>query len=100
LIAMSDGMLVVQFGQLQNASGNIQAALNSMESQLSQLESDAAPLVSTWDGNAKAAYEQRQQTWRTAAQDLSNILRDIKAAVDESAADYLSTENRNRALFE
>lgn len=97
---MSDGMLVVQFGALQTASGNIQSALSNMQSQLSQLESDAAPLVSTWQGDAKASYEARQRTWRQAAEDLSNILRDIQKAVDESAADYQSTESRNRALFE
>jgi early secretory antigenic target protein ESAT-6 len=96
---MSD-MLVVQFGALQQASGNIQAALNTMESQLSQLESDAAPLVATWVGDAQISYQQRQDKWRTAAQDLSTILRDIKTAVDESAADYLSTEKRNTALFQ
>jgi WXG100 family type VII secretion target len=67
---------------------------------LDQLESDAAPLVQTWDGDAKAAYAQRQQTWRTAANDLANILRDIKTSVDDSAADYLSTENKNRGLFQ
>jgi hypothetical protein len=27
------------------------------------------------------------------------MLRDIKRALDESAADYLNTENRNTALF-
>jgi len=97
---MPDGVLVVQFGALQQASGNIQAALNTMESQLSQMEADAAPLVGSWEGEAKAAYEQRQQVWRTAAQDLSNILREVRRAVDDSAADYLSTENRNRSLFE
>lgn len=96
---MSD-MLVVQFGALQQASGNIQAALNTMQSQLSQLESDAAPLVSTWAGEAQAAYRQRQDKWRTAAQDLAGILRDVKVAVDESAADYLATEKRNTALFQ
>ena len=97
---MSDHVLVVQFGALQQASANIQAGLSTMEAQLDQLESDAAPLVASWSGDAKAAYDQRQQVWRTAAQDLSNILREIRTAVDESAADYLSTENRNRSLFE
>jgi 6 kDa early secretory antigenic target len=96
---MSD-VLRVEFAALQNASGNIQAALNSMNSQLSQLEADAAPLVGTWEGDAKLAYEQRQRTWRTAAQDLAAILQDIQRAVDESAADYMSTEKRNTALFE
>jgi WXG100 family type VII secretion target len=93
-------MLVVQFGALQQASGSIQAALNTLESQLSQLESDAAPLVASWQGDAKISFEIRQQKWRTAAQDLSAILREIKGAVDESCASYQSTESRNRALFE
>lgn len=93
-------VLVVQFGALQQASANIQSALHTLESQLDQLEGDAAPLVATWSGDAKAAYEQRQQRWRQASQDLALILRDIKVAVDDSAADYLATEQRNRALFE
>jgi WXG100 family type VII secretion target len=96
----SDGVLVVQFGALQQAAANIQSALSTLESQLSQLEQDAAPLVATWEGDAKLAYEQRQAAWRSAANDLSAILRDIKVAVDDSAADYLSTEKRNTGLFQ
>ncbi|HWH01895.1 MAG TPA: WXG100 family type VII secretion target [Pilimelia sp.] len=96
---MSDGVLVVQFGALQQASSNIQTALSTLQGQLGQLESDAAPLVASWDGAAKAAYEQRQARWRQAAEDLSAILRDIKVAVDESAADYQRTERSAEQLF-
>jgi WXG100 family type VII secretion target len=92
-------IMYINFPALQKASADIQTALNSMETQLGQLERDAAPLVSTWDGDAKAAYEQRQARWRSAANDLSVMLRDIKVAVDDSAADYLNTEKRNTQLF-
>jgi WXG100 family type VII secretion target len=97
---MNDGVLVVSFPALQQASADIQKALSTLDSQLGQLERDAAPLVSSWDGDAKQAYEQRQSRWRTASQDLQAMLRDIKAAVDESAADYQSTERRNTNLFQ
>jgi early secretory antigenic target protein ESAT-6 len=97
---MHDGMLVVSFPALQQASADIQKALHTLESQLGQLERDAAPLVATWDGEARQAYEQRQARWRTAAQDLQMMLRDIKLAVDDSAADYLSTEKKNTSLFQ
>lgn len=97
---MSDGMLVVSFGALQQASADIQKAINALESQLTQLERDAAPLVATWSGEAKEAYEQRQARWRSASQDLQVMLREIKVAVDESAADYLNTEKRNVNLFQ
>ena len=97
---MTDGVLVVSFSALQQASADIQKALNSLESQLGQLERDAAPLVATWDGEAKQAYEQRQAKWRSASQDLQAMLREIKIAVDESAADYLNTEKKNTNLFQ
>ncbi|GGJ95644.1 hypothetical protein GCM10010123_26880 [Pilimelia anulata] len=85
---------------MQEASAHIQAALNTLDSLLGQLEGDAAPLVATWSGAARAAYDERQRAWRTASEDLAATLRDIRLAVDESAADYLATEQRNRALFE
>jgi WXG100 family type VII secretion target len=96
---MSDETLVVNFAALQQASTNIQMAINTMTSQLGQLESDAAPLVSTWDGEAQAAYQQRQSIWRRAAEDLSAMLTEIKVSVDQSAADYHSTERRNTSMF-
>lgn len=96
---MNDGVLVVQFGQLAAASSSIQVAVNSLESQLGQLEQDAAPLVATWDGDARAAYDQRQAKWRQAAEDMKIMLGDIKRAVDESLADYQRTEKRATDLF-
>lgn len=96
---MSD-MLLVNFGALQQASADISRAVATMRAQLDELERLAAPLVSTWDGAAKAAYAQRQAAWRQAAGDLATTLHGIKVAVDESVADYLHTEQRNVALFE
>ena len=96
---MSD-VLVVNFAALQQASADIQSALGALTNQLADLERDAAPLVATWDGTAREAFDVRQARWRNAAEDLSRILRDIKVAVDESAADYHHTEQRNTGLFE
>nr|MDT0660073.1 WXG100 family type VII secretion target [Micromonospora sp. DSM 115978] len=96
---MNDGVLVVQFGKLMGASSSIQTALNTLDSQLAQLERDAAPLVASWDGAARAAYDQRQDTWRRAATDMKVMLADIKRAVDDSVADYQHTEKRAADLF-
>lgn len=96
---MNDDVLVVNFAALEQASVDIGQAIGALDTQLSQLERDAAPLVATWSGDAKAAYDERQTKWRSAATDLAAMLRDIKTAVDESAADYLSTERRNVNLF-
>ncbi|KAB1914730.1 WXG100 family type VII secretion target [Micromonospora sp. AMSO31t] len=97
---MDHGVLVVNFAALQQAGADIQRALTTLESQLGQLERDAAPLVGSWSGEAREAYEQRQARWRAASQDLQTMLRDIKLAVEDSAADYLDTEKRNVNLFQ
>ncbi|WBB73294.1 WXG100 family type VII secretion target [Micromonospora sp. WMMD1128] len=96
---MEHGVLVVNFAALHQAGADIQRALTTLESQLGQLERDAAPLVASWNGAAREAYEQRQSRWRAASQDLQAMLRDIKLAVEDSASDYLDTEKRNANLF-
>jgi ESAT-6 family protein len=97
---MDNGVLLVNFGALHQASGDIQKALNELHSQLGQLDRDAQPLVATWSGPAQAAYAARQRKWQTAADDLATILRNIQMAVDESAADYQRTENQAQRRFE
>jgi 6 kDa early secretory antigenic target len=96
---MNDDLLVVNFAALEQASADIAHAMAELDTQLGQLERDAAPLVATWSGDAKAAYDARQAKWRAASVDLANLLRDIKIALDESAADYLATEHANARLF-
>lgn len=96
---MSGDQLVVNFAALQQAAGDIQNAVNKMSSTLDQCESDAAPLVSDWEGEAQQRYYERQTKWRQASNDLTQMLRDIKAAVEDSAANYQQTEQRNAAMF-
>ena len=96
----NDGVLLVNFGSLQQAGADIQKALNTLQSQLDQLERDAGPLVATWSGPAQEAYAQRQTKWRTASRDLQDILQNVKVAVDRSAEDYLSTERQATQRFQ
>ncbi len=97
---MDNGLLLVNFGALERASMDIQKALTELQSQLGQLEVNGGKLVDNWDGPAQAAYRERQRKWQTAASDLSEILRNIKFAVDESAADYQDTERKATNRFQ
>jgi early secretory antigenic target protein ESAT-6 len=97
---MDNGVLVVNFAALEQARADINKALSRLESELEQLERDAAPLMSSWEGVAKAAYAARQTKWRNAARELSTTLRNIEAALDASTRDYLTTEKRAANLFQ
>jgi len=95
-----DGQLVVSFAALHKAADDIGSAIGKMRSTISDLESAARPLVADWDGEAQRAYSARQQKWRQAAEDLTNVLNGIKGAVAQSAQEYQSTERSNTALFQ
>ena len=97
---MNDGRLVVNFGALTQATVDIKKAISTLESSLSQLESDAQPLVDTWGGQAREAYELRQRRWSQSSAHLQAILRKIEVAVQDSADDYLATEKRATQLFD
>lgn len=96
---MSDGQLLVNFPALQQASADISKAISTLDAQLGDLQQAAAPLVSTWEGEAQASYAERQRRWTQASTDLKGILQQIKGALDESAQDYLSTEKSATQLF-
>jgi|SRR3954464_5205525 len=95
----NDGLLLVNFGALQQASADIQKAVSAMQHQLEDLEHRAKPLVETWQGEAQQAYAARQARWRASSHDLTQILQNIKAAVDQSTQDYITTEKQATQRF-
>jgi 6 kDa early secretory antigenic target len=97
---MNDGLLLVNFGALQQASVDIDRALNTLTTELERLEQEGARLKSTWSGAAQEAYDERQRRWQAASQDLQTILRQIKGAVEQSAADYQDTERSATQRFQ
>ena len=89
---MNDGLLHVSVGALRQAGADIDRALSALRAQLDQLERDAGPLIASWSGQARDAYEQRQAVWRSASEDLQGHLRRIRIALEDSAVDYAETE--------
>lgn len=94
-----DGVLAFHFGEMGTVPGMIDGAIKQLGGVLDDLEKAAAPIVATWEGDAKEAYLLRQQLWRDAQRDLGMLLAQVKSAVEASHEEYLSTEKRNAALF-
>lgn len=91
--------LEVNFKRCRDAHEAINRIINDLQVQLTNLESDAAPLVSTWTGDAQQAYHQRQSAWHASSEELTRILRGINHALEESLVDYRATEDRAVRLF-
>ena len=97
---MDNGLLLVNFNSLTNASGAIGKALKELQSRLDELKSDGDRLAASWDGKAQQAYYARQRKWEDAAADLAVILHQIQGAVDESKNDFHDTERRATNRFQ
>src|ERR1044071_5239956 len=95
-----DGVLLVNFGTLSQAGADITKGISSLQSQLDDLERSAAPLVNTWEGEAKEAYAVRQARWQQASTELTQILTNIRQALQQSADDYTSTEKQATSRFQ
>ncbi len=96
----NDGMLRVNFNDLQQAAIDIRAAVSSLQTDLDELEKAGGSLQENWSGEAKQAYAERQATWQAASASLQNILQDIQRAVEHSKDDYLATEKQATQRFQ
>ena len=82
-----------------NAHGAIGDVINDLHRLLGELESKAAPLVSTWDGQAQQAYLAKQKRWESDSAEITRILLAINRALEDSIADYRGAERYGVNLF-
>ncbi len=87
------------FAGLNAAAESCNGAVRNMTGELDGLKSGIAPLLATWDGEAREAYFQRQTEWESAANDLRDLLGRIERALRESAAKMQAREAANRGKF-
>ncbi|GAB1640881.1 WXG100 family type VII secretion target [Krasilnikovia sp. MM14-A1259] len=88
------------FVQLNVAADTCGSAVSNMTAQLDGLKQGLQPMLSTWDGDARTAYFQRQSEWDKAAGDLRDLLTGIEKALRESAMKMQAREAANKAKFD
>src|SRR5688572_12455385 len=89
---MADTYMKVDFGMMQTAVGDLDRAITQLDTKLADLDKQARPLVATWQGQAQAAYNERQLAWTKSANELKAVLMSIKKALNESLTEYAATE--------
>lgn len=89
----------VDYATIHTAAEDCNSTGNELEARFEQLKSDLQPLTSSWTGEAQAAWQERQQNWNTALEDLRQVLAQIATALPQIADGYQSTDNSVRNLF-
>lgn len=93
------GEIIVKFPALRTAAEDIGATLRTMNSELDSLKATVAPMVSTWEGDAREAYFTRQSEWEKAAADITALLTQIQTAITNSADIMQAREAANANKF-
>ena len=89
----------VDFGALSGGSAGILSTYRSLQSTLENLESQLAPMVSSWNGDAREAYYQQKRKWDEASAAMATILQQMGQAVDDAHENYTAAENSNKGLW-
>ena len=92
---MSDGTILVTFGELENARNAIQTTWTNITQEMEDLKRALQPLVQTWTGDASSAYQAYQTEWDRSANDLNQVLNQIAVALGTSNQNYQESEAAN-----
>lgn len=84
------------FGEIEAAAADINSTSGRINSLLGDLKSHIQPMAATWEGESSTAYQEAQQKWDRAAEELNTILATIAQTVRQSN-DRMSDVNRMAA---
>jgi len=93
------GEMKVDYATIHAAADDCKNTGGELESLFGQLKSDLAPLVNTWDGDAKVAYMAAQQEWDNKFEELKQLLAQVAGVLPQLADGYQATEQGVTGLF-
>jgi early secretory antigenic target protein ESAT-6 len=84
---------------LDQLASDITSQAGKLESTLENLKQRVAPAIAQWDGSSGSEYNNTQNKWNTAAEDLREVLAAIGIAVRDAAEAFRRGEQQNTARW-
>ncbi|MER7551094.1 MULTISPECIES: WXG100 family type VII secretion target [Streptomyces] len=95
----NDGTTVVTYASLDLAAAEIKRQGKQLAEDLEAIRTMIAGVSELWEGEAKRAYADAQERWRTDASAIRDNLNDIAQKVSEASPIYRSGDKRAAANF-
>ncbi len=96
---MDSGHILVTFEANGAAQSDTAATYAAINTQLADLEAYLKPLVASWDGAARDAYQSYQLQWNQALTELNGVLNQISAALGTAHDNYQQAETANAGMW-
>ena len=91
--------ILYNYGQIDQAVADTRAGVNSLNTKLENMDSELRQLQSSWDGQAKRAYDASKAKWTEGMDGIVEILTGVAAAVAEARQSAQATDARNADGF-
>ncbi|MFJ9589842.1 WXG100 family type VII secretion target [Streptomyces acidicola] len=91
------GQFRVTEDELAKLSGDINTANGQLQSEIRRLNGVIDQIAGGWQGQAAKSYNQLQERWNADAKKMSDILNDIKEAVDSTRSNYNASEEQQNS---
>jgi early secretory antigenic target protein ESAT-6 len=95
---MSDYVRAV-FGTLADGEAQFMSAYNGLVSEVNDLDGQLRSKLSSWDGQAQAAYYQAKAVWDNAISDMGMVIQGLSRVIGNANENYQVTEQANAQMF-
>jgi early secretory antigenic target protein ESAT-6 len=87
------------FGTLADGESQFMAAYNGLVSEVNDLDGQLRSKLSSWDGQAQAAYYQAKAVWDNAISDMGMVIQGLSRVIGSANENYQTTEQANASMF-
>jgi 6 kDa early secretory antigenic target len=96
---MSDYVRAV-FGTLNQGEADFMSAYNGLVTTVNDLDGQLRSKLSSWDGQAQAAYYQAKTAWDNAISDMGMVIQGLSRVIGTASENYQVTEQANASMFQ
>ncbi|MDI2132468.1 WXG100 family type VII secretion target [Yinghuangia seranimata] len=91
--------IVVTFAAIEGAAAEIARIDGQIQQKLGDLKREVQRVSGTWEGQAQAEYQQKQQAWDRDQEGMHELILQISKALTEGARVYQETESANAKMW-
>ncbi|WP_369172724.1 WXG100 family type VII secretion target [Streptomyces sp. R28] len=91
------GQFRVTEDELTKLSGDINTVNGQLQGEIRRLNGVIDQIAGGWKGQAAQSYRQLQDRWNADAKRMTDILNDIKEAVDSTRSNYSASEEQQNS---
>ncbi|MBU6534597.1 WXG100 family type VII secretion target [Streptomyces sp. NPDC057245] len=95
-----DGHIFVDFSKNANVAEDLRLQTVNIENWLRQLEQELTELKSTWEGEDRLAYDEKQKQWDASVEAMKAMLADHSALLDEVSNAFRDNQNKTAMAWQ